>query len=388
MHGKSTSPAGTVAISANSAWNLLHFRRPIISRLVELGWRLVAVVPEDEFRADLERLGVEVRPLAMDPRGISPLADSVLFFRYYRLLRTLNPTVFMAFTAKPNIYGSAAAAWAGIPSINTVSGLGTGFLSGRALEAILTRLYRWSLRGSYRVFFHNADDRELFIQRKILQASQAAVVSGSGISLSDFSPVPSIRCTEAPTFLYIGRFLKDKGVREFLAAAEAVKSVRPANFQMIGSLDAHPRAAPAEAVRRAATMGHVELLGSKAEVQPFIAAADCIVLPSYREGLPRVLLEAAAMAKPAITTDVPGCRDVVVNGVTGLICEPRSIESLTDAMLTFAAIPAKERHAMGRRARSMAEDKFSQERVVDTYVKTTGEIAARTPFRIHLGVVA
>jgi glycosyltransferase involved in cell wall biosynthesis len=135
-------------------------------------------------------------------------------------------------------------------------------------------------------------------------------------------------------------------------------------------------------------MGHVELLGSKAEVQPFIAAADCIVLPSYREGLPRVLLEAAAMAKPAITTDVPGCRDVVVNGVTGLICEPRSIESLTDAMLTFAAIPAKERHAMGRRARSMAEDKFSQERVVDTYVKTTGEIAARTPFRIHLGVVA
>jgi glycosyltransferase involved in cell wall biosynthesis len=388
MHGKSTSPAGTVAISANSAWNLLHFRRPIISRLVELGWRLVAVVPEDELRTDLERLGVEVHPLAMDPRGISPLADSALLFRYYRLLRALNPAVFMTFTAKPNIFGSAAAAWAGIPSINTVSGLGTGFLSGRVLETISTSLYRWSLRRSYRVFFHNAEDRELFIQRKILREDQAAVVSGSGVSLSDFSPVPSITCAEAPTFLFIGRFLKDKGVHEFLAAAAAVKSVRPANFQMIGSFDAHPRAASAEAVRQAVTMGHVELLGARAEVQPFIAAADCIVLPSYREGLPRVLLEAAAMAKPAITTDVPGCRHVVENGLTGLICEPRSVKSLTEAMLTFASIPAEVRHAMGQRARSKAEDEFSQEGVVDTYVKATEEIAARTPFRIDLGAVA
>jgi len=365
-----------VLVSANSAWNLLHFRRAIICRLIELGWRVAAAVPRDEFTAALERLGAEVHPLAMNPSGVSPMADSVLLLRYYRILRTVKPTVFMAFTAKPNIYGSAAATWAGIPSINTVSGLGTGFLSGRSLEAILTKLYRWSLRRSYRVFFHNADDRELFLLSKILREEQAAIVSGSGVSLSDFSPGPSSRYREDPTFLFIGRFLKDKGVHEFLEAAAAVRRVRAAKFQMIGSLDRHPRAASAEAIRRSASQGHVELLGTQAEVQPFIAAADCIVLPSYREGLPRVLLEAAAMGKPVIATNVPGCRDVVENGVTGLICDPKSTKSLTDAMLAFSSMPMSDRQEMGRRARNKAERQFSEDRVVDLYVDAISEVAA------------
>ena len=376
MHGGTRSPVGTVALSANCAWNLAHFRRPIIQKLIGLGWRVVAMVPQDEFTTDLEALGMEVHPVAMNPRGLSPLADLALLFRYYRALRKVNPTVFMAFTAKPNIYGSAAAAWAGIPCLNTVSGLGTGFLSGRLLEAILTKLYRWGLRRTYRVFFHNADDRNLFLLKKIVRPEQAVIVNGSGVSLSRFSPASSSPQRASPTFLFIGRFLKDKGVHEFLQAAAAVKKTIAANYQMIGSLDSHPKAACAKALKLSAELGYVELVGENTDVRPFIAAADCIVLPSYREGLPRVLLEAAAMGKPVIATNVAGCRDVVEDGVTGLLCEPKSSQSLAGAMLSFAAMPENDRQAMGRRARDKAEREFSEDSFVDAYVDVIAQLAA------------
>jgi glycosyltransferase involved in cell wall biosynthesis len=373
-----TTSSRKIAISANCAWNLVNFRKPIIRALIRSGWSVVALVPSDEFTPELERLGIEVQPLAMDARGVSPLSDSVLLLRYYQLLRRIKPTLFLGFTAKPNIYGSAAAAWAGVASVATSSGLGTAFLSGRVLQALVMRLYRWGLRHSHCVFFHNEDDLQLFVGNGIVDRRQAAVIKGSGVNLREFAPVKDLGSRTAPlTFLFIGRFLKDKGLREFIAAAAEVKQEQPARFQVIGSVEDHPKAVPADIVTDAVENGHIELLGTTADVRPFVASADCVVLPSYREGLPRVVLEAAAMGKPVIAADVPGCRDAVDSGITGFLCEARSASSLAETIRDFAAMPCEERVSMGLRARAKAEREFSEDRVVAAYLEAIADLVTK-----------
>lgn len=372
---KSTREIGdrAVLLSANSSWNLVNFRAPIIAGLQESGFRVLAAVPDDGSAQALHAMGVEIHNVPVDARGISPVRDAHLFLSYRTLLRRLRPAAFLGFTAKPNIYGSAAAARLGIPVINTITGLGTGFLSGRALERIVSSLYRWGLRRSQLVFFHNPEDRDLFIARRLVRPAQTAVVPGSGIDLHHFAPAPSQAGDRQPTFLFIGRFLKDKGAMEFAQAAAIVKTTKAARFQMIGSIEEHPKAAPRELFDDLVRDGTIELLGTTNDVRPFIADADCVVLPSYREGLPRVLLEASAMATPVIATDVPGCRHALEDGVTGLLCDARSASSLAEAMTKIAEMSPQERAAMGVSGRQKAEREFSQERVVTAYLDALQE---------------
>jgi glycosyltransferase involved in cell wall biosynthesis len=229
------------------------------------------------------------------------------------------------------------------------------------------------MRRSHRIFFHNEDDLNLFIAARIVRKEQARVVKGSGVNLIEYVPrVPCEQSDHGPTFLFIGRLLKDKGLREFIAAAAEVKKTLVATFQVIGSLENHPKAIPPSAIMDAVEKGHIELVGSTGDVRPFLECADCLILPSYREGLPRVILEAAAMAKPVIATDVPGCRDAVDSGLTGFLCEARSASSLVDAIHRFAATPQEERVAMGLRARAKAQREFSEEKVVAAYAEAIG----------------
>ena len=313
-------------------------------------------------------MGVEFEPIAIDAKGVSPLNDLALALRYRVLLRRIGPDAFLGFTPKPNIYGSLAAQAGGVPAINTVTGLGTGFLTGRALQGLVSVLYRLAFRRSRRVFFHNSDDRDLFVGKGLVAAGQAAVVAGSGIDLDFFAPVRRRPSREPLVFLFIGRFLRDKGVNEFIEAAAQVKRERAAVFRMIGAIEDHPKGASRELVETAAARGEVELAGTTDDVRPFIADADCVVLPSYREGLPRVLLEASAMATPVIASDVPGCRQAVDDRETGLLCEPRSASSLAAAMTAFACMTFDDRVAMGEKGRAKAEREFSQERVVAAYL--------------------
>jgi glycosyltransferase involved in cell wall biosynthesis len=363
-----------ILLAANSAWNLTNFRKPLIVGLKKAGYRLAAAVPKDEAAKLLADLGVEVHHVTVDARGMSPVRDFRLFLSYRRLLRRLRPGAVLAFTPKPNIYGSLAAAAEGIPFINTITGLGTGFLSGPGLQTIISGLYRLALRRSQRVFFHNADDRALFIKRKLIRAGQAAVVAGSGIDLAHFSPAPPRAGDEPVAFLFIGRLLKDKGTSEFLRAAEILAHRRAARLRILGPAERHPKALAQEVLQRALACGRIEYLESVDDVRPFIASADCIVLPSYREGLPRVLLEAGAMARPVIATDVPGCRQAVDHNVTGLLCEARSAESLAEAMIVMSDLSPVRRAAMGKRAREKVRREFSEERVVTAYVEALREL--------------
>ena len=359
---------GTIVVAANASWNLVNFRAPIIRALVAQGWRVVAAAPPDDATRELCGIGVEFEPIAVDSKGLSPLNDLALAARYRALLRRVRPDAFLSFTPKPNIFGSIAAQACGVPAIATVTGLGTGFLSGRALQGLVTILYRLAFRRSRRVFFHNSDDLDLFVGKRLVAEGRAALVAGSGIDLAHFAPAGRKAAGRPPVFLFIGRFLRDKGVEEFIAAAGLVKRERQAAFQMIGAIEDHPKGASRELVEAAAARGDVELLGTTGDVRPFIANADCVVLPSYREGLPRVLLEAGAMATPVIASDVPGCRQAVDDGVTGLLCEARSAGSLAAAITQFADMGFEEQAAMGDKGRAKAEREFSQERVVAAYL--------------------
>ena len=322
----------------------------------------------------MRELKVERIPIRIDRSGLNPWADFRLFQEYRRLFRQRKPAAYLGFTIKPNIYGSLAAASLGIAAIPNVSGLGTAFIRRGALQQIVTRLYRLALRRTPVVFFQNREDKRLFVERRIIRPAQARVLPGSGVDLERFSPASP--AAGPPTFLFIARLLRDKGVVEFVDAARKLRQVLPhVRFQLLGPIDPGNRTAVGRTELGSwEKQGVIDYLGVTDDVRPFIAAATAVVLPSYREGMPRVLLEAAAMARPAIASDVPGCRDIVEEGVNGYLCQVRDPLSLADAMRRMAEAPAEQRLAMGEAARRRVQQEFSEERVVDAYLKALAEI--------------
>jgi glycosyltransferase involved in cell wall biosynthesis len=366
-----------ILISINAAWNIVNFRRGLIAGLREAGYEVIALAPPDAYADRVRALGVEFVPLAMDRKGVSPARDLLLLIHYYRALRRIRPDIFLGFTAKPNIYGSSAARWLGIATINNVSGLGTAFIRGGLLQAILTWLYRIAFRGSATIFFQNDDDLALFEARGIVRPGQARLLPGSGVDLDRFNPVSPIedRAGRPFTFLLVARLLWDKGVGEYVEAARLVRQTYPdARFQLLGFLDvANRTAVPRSAVEGWAAEGLIDYLGESDDVRPFLAAADCVVLPSYREGLPRSLLEAAAMAKPLIAADVPGCRQVVAHEVNGYLCAVRDPASLAQAMLRMIALPEQDRCRLGAAGRAMVESDYDERIAVRLYLDAIRE---------------
>jgi glycosyltransferase involved in cell wall biosynthesis len=363
----------TVVISINAAWNVVNFRLGLVRGLQARGWRVVALAPDDGYGARLAGLGVEFVPLPMDRQGTSPLRDLLLLGRYYRALRRIRPDVYLGYTAKPNVYGSLAARALGIAVINNVAGLGTAFIRQGLLTRIVSGLYRLAFRRSSTIFFQNAEDRDLFVAERLVDPARAKLLPGSGIDLERFRPesdgAPS--AGRGFAFLLVARLLWDKGIAEYVAAARQVRAQAPeARFQLLGFLDVPNRTAVSrEEVEAWVGEGLIDYLGETDDVRPFIAAADCLVLPSYREGLPRTLLEAAAMAKPLIATDVPGCRSVVRHGANGLLCVPRNADSLAEAMLAMLRLSEPERRAMGRSGRALVEAEYDERLVVELYVE-------------------
>ncbi|QAY77050.1 glycosyltransferase family 4 protein [Sphingosinicella sp. BN140058] len=361
----------TILISINASWNILNFRAGLIRALQGAGYRVLALAPPDQWSEQLVQLGVEYHPLPMDKKGVSPARDGLLFLRYLAALRRLRPDVFLGYTAKPNIYGSLAAQALGIKVINNVSGLGTAFIQGGWLMRTVSTLYRLAFRRSEVVFFQNGEDRDLFLDRQIVEPAKARLLPGSGIDLERFRPRTVVAGRGTVSFLLVARMLWDKGVGEFVDAARAVRDRAPeARFQLLGFLDAENRTAVSRAdVERWQQEGVVDYLGHSDDVRPFIAAADCVVLPSYREGLPRSLLEASAMAKPIIATDVPGCRHITEHGVNGFLCAPRDAGSLAEAMLTVLRLSKAEREALGAAGRAKARAEFDERIVTERYVE-------------------
>jgi glycosyltransferase involved in cell wall biosynthesis len=368
-----------VVLSANSCWNLLNFRGALISGLQAAGYRIAAFAPADANAAELRSRGIEVRDMPMARSGMNPVADARLLFRYHRALRRLRPAAYCGFTIKPNVYGAVAAKMTGVPAINNVTGLGTTFLSHRLMWRITARLYRWAFRRSRRVFFHNDEDLQIFIDQKIVRPEQGRVIPGSGVNLKEFTPDERADVDGPPRFLFIGRALRDKGIGEFIAAARQLRRRLPdARFQILGNVDpGNPTSVTPAEFRSWIDEALIEHLGEHSDVRPFIRSATAVVLPSYREGMSRALLEGAAMGKPLVGSDVAGCRELVEEGVTGALCRPRDADSLAAAMERIARMPPEQLRQLGRAARQKVERDFSEQIVVDAYLEALAEVTAR-----------
>lgn len=364
----------TLLVSANGSWNIVHFRMSLLKALANSGFRIVVAAPCDGHSAAIREAGFEFHGLPMSRSGMNPFADALLLGRYWRLMRRVRPAVYLGYTIKPNLYGSIAAAGVGALTINTITGLGTSFLQRSWLRRLAGALYRLALRRSHRVIFQNRDDLGLFLDRKVVRAEQARLAPGSGIDL-DFFHVMSDQAGVPPVFLFIGRLLRDKGVREFVEAAGLLRAELPGvRFQILGAIDPDNRTSVTAAeLKDWVDRGLVEYLGPSDDVRPFIAGATAIVLPSYREGMPRTLLEGAAMGRPLIAADVPGCRELVEEGVTGALCRPRDARSLADAIARIALADGEHRRRLGCAARQRVERHFSDAAVIRVYLDAIEE---------------
>ncbi len=393
-----------VLICLNTAWNLFNFRSGLIKALVAHGYEVVAVAPPDEFVNQLSALGCRFVVLPMANGGTNPLHDCLLLWRFWRLLKQERPDVFLGYTVKPNVYGSLAAHWLGIPVINNIAGLGAVFISGGWLVKVVRSLYRMALDRSAKVFFQNPDDRAMFVESGLVRDEVTELLPGSGIDLVRFTPpVSSLQvkldhpaslgdkdCHGADTtrhdalikfrFLLIARMLRDKGVYEYVEAARQLRKRWPhVEFCLLGFLEVQNPAAIARSEMDAwVAEGVVNYLGTSDDVRAQIASAHCIVLPSYREGTPRSLLEAAAMARPIITTDTVGCREVVDDGINGYLCKVRDATDLAEKMSQMLQLSCAQRSEMGLRGRAKMEAEFDEQIVIDKYLAAVREAVGKT----------
>jgi glycosyltransferase involved in cell wall biosynthesis len=366
-----------IVISVNTAWNIYNFRSGLVKALIEQGYEVIVMAPDDEYSPRLTALGCRFISLTMDNNGTSPGRDFALLIKYWRALRSVRPAAYLGYTIKPNVYGSIAANRLGIPVINNIAGLGTTFINSTILTCLVKRLYRLSLRRSSRVFFQNSDDRNLFLHEGLIQSELADVLPGSGIDLLHFlpRPLPSMH-KRYFRFLLVSRMLRDKGVEEFAEAAEIVHRHIPAvQFQLLGSVDANnANSIPLEKIMRWEKSGLIQYLSNTDDVRPYLASADCIVLPSYREGVPHSLLEAAAMARPIIATDVVGCKDIVDHNVNGFLCKVKNATDLAEKMIQMIRLTPEQRIEMGGRGREKVALHFDEKLVISKYLSAIEQV--------------
>ena len=372
----------TIAITLNTAWNIVNFRGGLVRALVAAGYRVVAIAPEDEFAQQVRDLGATFIPLQrLARKGTNPLQEIRLIRELRGIYRRERVDVALQYTIKPVIYGTIAAQGSRTRIINTITGLGYAFLSAGVVNKVVQRLYRYALVHSDRVFFQNRDDRQLFINRRMVSADTSSIMPGSGINITHFSPSPPPAATDPLRFLFIGRLLTDKGVGELLAAARTIRAeYADVEFHVVGSIDNdNPAAISGQALAENIESGTIVYHGQVTDTREYLRTATAVVLPSYREGLPRVMLEGMAMARPLITTDVPGCRDTVREGENGLLVPVKDADALAEAIRNMIGRSDEQRRVMGEAGRHLAETVFSERQVVARYLTEIDRLLSAAP---------
>jgi glycosyltransferase involved in cell wall biosynthesis len=368
---RNLAPGLRIAVVSNTAWNLFNFRLNLMRQLKADGHTVIGVAPSDRYVPHLHDAGFDFEPVPISPDGVNPLVEIRSVVGLWRALRRREVDLVLSYTPKGNLYAALAALASGSQFVPNVSGLGRAFIRRSPITWAALTLYRLTFSRAHHVFFQNLDDLALFVRSRLVPSEKAERLPGSGVDLQRFTETP-LQCErpqDGPVFLLVARMLWDKGIGEFVDAARQVKAACPgATFRLLGDgASRNPAAIPPDQVEAWAREGIVEYVGSTDDVRPHLRDADCVVLPSYREGLPRVLLEAAAMGRPVITTDVPGCRDAVIEGQTGFLCRVRDVHDLAAKLMSFVALSASERQSMGARGRAFVARSFSERVVIDRY---------------------
>lgn len=334
---------------------------------------MLAIAPKDDYSARLKDLGKEVEfyPIQIDQGGTNPIKDFQTTLAFHRIYKLKKPDIVFNFTPKNNIYSTLAASRFGIPVINNIAGLGSVFIEEGMVARIAKWLYRISQKHASHIYFQNEEDRSLFLQAGFVNPSITERLPGSGVDLTRFklAPLPE---DGSFRFLLVARMLYEKGVEEYAMAAKFLQTKYPnVEFRVVGILDTtNPSAIPRHVVESWHNAGYIKFLGPTDKVEEEIVQAHCMVLPSYyREGVPRSLLEGAAMGRVIITTDNVGCRETVVNGKSGFLCQPHSVESLTHAMEKVLNMESEAYQLMGRNSREYVESKFDENLITLNYIK-------------------
>ncbi len=363
----------TILLSSNTSWYLLNFRYELMKILKEKGYRVVGCASEDEFSKEIQREFEFIPIKNLDRKGTNPFRDFILFLEYLTVYRKIEPKIVLNFTIKPCIYSSLACQVLNIPYVSVITGLGYTFVKDTWLTKLVSFLYRLSLRSVCKVIFQNPDDMKTFMDRRIIGKSKVALIPGEGVNTSYFSPefCEDVPKSEKPVFLMISRLLWDKGILQLVSASKMLRE-KGYDFEvwLLGTIDkGNPSEVPEEKIRSWEEEGLVKYLGFARDVRTYLYQCSCFVLPSYyREGIPRSLVEAMAMGKPIITTDVPGCREVCVDGLNGFLVEPKNVESLAYAMERFLKLSKEEREKMGMEGRKLVVENFSSEKVIGVYL--------------------
>ena len=367
-----------VAIAINTSWNILNFRSGIIKELIKNGHDVYTISPEDSSTKELEAMGCKSYHISLENSGMNPLKDFEYYRDFVKALDTIQPDIVLSYTIKPNIYGSIACKKRNIPVINNISGLGTAFLWNKALKTLVKNLYKYAFKNSSHIFFQNIHDKNLFLEEINIPETITSILPGSGVDTKHFAPVNGTKDSANFTFLMISRLLIDKGIAEYCDAAKILKSEgHDITFQVLGKAEeGHKRGYSKEKIESLASEGVIEYLGTTADVRDFIASADCIVLPSYREGTARTLLEAASMAKPIVASDVPGCNNVVVNEENGLLCRVKDTDSLASELRKMALSDGAKLKFYAENSRRKAVEEFDESLVINRYLDKIAEITA------------
>ncbi len=356
----------TILILTNSIGGLHSFRKEVVKAICDAGYDVVISVPNEDERATyFTSIGCKLVKTGFNRRGTNPMADLSLMLKYCKLIRSFKPVAVLTYTIKPNVYGGMACTLTHTPQLANVTGLGDAVENGGWVQKLTLTLYKWGLKNARRVFFQNQSNRDFFMNVGIAK-EDSILLPGSGVNLEHHTMRPYPADDGEVQFLFIGRLLKDKGIEEYFDAAKRVKSQHPeAEFQILGNVKGPFQSRLDGLVKE----GIVKHLGTTSDVRPYIGAVECTVMPSYHEGMSNVNLESAANGRPVITTDVPGCRETVDDGVTGYLVAARNADSLADAMERFIALPYAQKVAMGEAGRKKVEREFDRQIVVDAYLR-------------------
>lgn len=371
-----------VAIIAPYAPSIVSFRGALIRALVERGSAVWVLAPDytDAIKDAVRALGAHPIDYPMHRTGTNPLADWRTFWVLRRILRQIQPHILLPYNIKPIIYGLLAGGWVE-RRVALIEGLGYAFtqtepsVRQHILRYLVRQMYRIALKRAHAVLFLNPDDQREFCRLSLVRAEQAVLLGGIGVDLSEYMPAPAV--LEPLTFTLAARLLREKGIVEFAQAAQRIKQRHPnTRFLLLGGLDTNPGALREHEVRLWEQAGILEWHGHVPDVRPYFAQTSVYVLPSYREGVPRSTQEAMAMARPVITTDAPGCRETVIDGVNGFLVPPRDVDALVAAMERFIQQPELIL-SMGQASRKLAEERFDVHKINQRILAVLGVAGSR-----------
>lgn len=359
-----------ILILSNHSGGLYDFRKDLIKELKKYA-SVSAVTPRNGRWEELNSLVDESVEVSIDRRGMNPVRDFKLFRQYQKILGTAKPDLVITYTIKPNIYGGLACRMAKIPYAVNITGLGSAIENGGLLKKFVLMLYKPALKKAKVVFFENAENRNILVNSGVVPKGKDFVLNGAGVSLTDF-PCRPYPPDETVRFLFVGRVMKEKGIDEFFSAAEKIKSEfgTAAEFHIAGSFEE----AYKPLMDKLEQKGIVKYHGYQSDMKPLYAAAHCVVLPSYHEGMSNVLLEGAACGRPLITSNISGCKEAVRDGKNGFLCPVKDTDGLAATMKRFILLSPKEKAEMGAFSRKLTEENFDKEKVVKETV-TKLEIA-------------